>query len=87
MDSNSRSMSGANLSVDNGINANGTQKQQSPGVSMTNGPSTSGVSAGAPGTPNAVGTPAPAGGPGGGLGLGGSSGGAAGASGGGGAGK
>jgi hypothetical protein len=53
MNSNARSMSGPNISVDNGINANGTPKQQSPGVSMTNGPTSSGVS----GTLNGDGTP------------------------------
>jgi hypothetical protein len=81
MDSNNRSMSGANLNVDNGINANGTPKQQSPGVSMSNGPASSGTLNGdgiaSPGGPAGVGTPAPVGGPGGGLGMGGSSGGTA----------
>jgi hypothetical protein len=43
MNSNNGAMSGANITVDNGINANGTPKQQSPGVSMTNGPSPSGA--------------------------------------------
>jgi hypothetical protein len=33
----SGSMNGANINVVNGINANGTPRQQSPGSSMTNG--------------------------------------------------
>jgi hypothetical protein len=53
MDSNARSMSGPNINVDNGINANGTPKQQSPGVSMTNGPAVNGAS----GTLDGDGTP------------------------------
>jgi hypothetical protein len=58
MNSNSRSMSGPNIDVDNGIMANGTPKQQSPGVSMTNGP----ANAGAPSaTLNGDGTPQPGG--------------------------
>jgi hypothetical protein len=54
MDSNARSMSGPNLNVDNGINADGTPKQQSPGVSMTNGPTSGAMS----GTLNGDGTAA-----------------------------
>lgn len=57
MDSNSRSMSGPNINVDNGILANGTPKQQEPGESMTNGPSNGGL----PGTLNGDGVPKPGG--------------------------
>ncbi len=37
VNSDSGSMSGPNIDVVNGINANGTPRQQSPGASMTNG--------------------------------------------------
>jgi hypothetical protein len=37
LNSNSGSMMGPNINVVNGINANGTPRQQSPGASMTNG--------------------------------------------------
>lgn len=65
MDSNSRSMSGPNIDVDNGIMANGTPKQQSPGVSMTNGPANTGGATlngdGAPQAGGAAALPAPGG--------------------------
>jgi len=57
MDSNSRSMSGPNINVDNGIMANGTPRQQEPGVSMTNGPANGGL----PGTLNGDGQAQPGG--------------------------
>jgi hypothetical protein len=53
MNANSGSMSGPNLYVDNGINTNGTPRQQSPGVSMTNGPDDKSV----PATLNGDGSP------------------------------
>jgi hypothetical protein len=37
LNADSGSMNGANINVVNGINANGTPRQQSPGSSMTNG--------------------------------------------------
>ncbi len=37
LNADSGSMNGANINIVNGINANGTPKQQSPGSSMTNG--------------------------------------------------
>ncbi len=37
LNADSGSMNGSNINVVNGINANGTPKQQSPGSSMTNG--------------------------------------------------
>jgi hypothetical protein len=37
VNSDAGSMSGPNIDVVNGINANGTPRQQSPGASMTNG--------------------------------------------------
>jgi len=54
LNSDSGSMMGPNINVVNGINANGTPRQQSPGSSMTNGAGNStmtpGVTGGAGGS-------------------------------------
>jgi hypothetical protein len=63
LNSSSGSMMGPNINVVNGINANGTPKQQSPGSSMTNGAGNStmtpGVAGGQGGTVT-IGPSAPA---------------------------
>jgi len=63
LNSDSGSMMGPNINVVNGINANGTPRQQSPGSSMTNGAGNSTMTPGVAGgggasvaTPPAIGT-------------------------------
>jgi hypothetical protein len=53
----SGSMNGPNINVVNGINANGTPRQQSPGSSMTNGAGNSTMTPGVAGNAGVAGTP------------------------------
>ena len=50
----SGSMNGSNINVVNGINANGTPKQQSPGSSMTNGAGNSTMTPGVAGDSSTI---------------------------------
>jgi hypothetical protein len=60
LNSDSGSMMGPNINVVNGINANGTPRQQSPGSSMTNGAGNSSMTPGVAGGGTAAGPTAPA---------------------------
>jgi hypothetical protein len=53
----SGSMNGPNINVVNGINANGTPRQQSPGSSMTNGAGNSTMTPGVAGNGGLSGAP------------------------------
>jgi len=53
----SGSMNGPNINVVNGINANGTPRQQSPGSSMTNGAGNSTMTPGVAGNGGVSGAP------------------------------
>ena len=59
LNSDSHAMYGPNINVVNGINANGTPRQQSPGASMTNGAGNSTMTPGVAGTRKSKTAPVP----------------------------
>ncbi|GLR67876.1 hypothetical protein GCM10010909_25570 [Acidocella aquatica] len=59
LNSDSHAMYGPNINVVNGINANGTPRQQSPGASMTNGAGNSTMTPGVTGNRKSTSGPAP----------------------------
>jgi hypothetical protein len=59
LNADSGSMNGPGINIVNGINANGTPRQQSPGASMTNGAGNSTMTPGVTGAPGATGQTTP----------------------------
>jgi hypothetical protein len=59
LNADSGSMNGPGVNIVNGINRNGTPRQQSPGASMTNGAGNSTMTPGITGAPGATGQTAP----------------------------